>query len=216
MFKSVVESYTLHAYTYCTYIWTCSIFCIYIIHISVYRAIFSRFCCDSLGSCSASWTTWADSAYLTKTQQQFLSQRFEQMWPPNHDFFCQVRCIFSSNGFLPHHFQIPSFQIRWDVYGFGIPKVHLIWMCVCVFFYFGTGITTKNSHMFNHYPSTDNAQIATGIPPFQEHLQNGQNVPALLIPKILPLCLKAWQILVYLPCLLRKIAVVSFVLPNKK
>lgn len=89
-------------------------------------------------------------------------------------------------------------------------------VCVCVFFYFGTGITTKNSHMFNHYPSTDNAQIATGIPPFQEHLQNGQNVPALLIPKILPLCLKAWQILVYLPCLLRKIAVVSFVLPNKK
>lgn len=88
-------------------------------------------------------------------------------------------------------------------------------VCVC-FFYFGTGITTKNSHMFNHYPSTDNAQIATGIPPFQEHLQNGQNVPALLIPKILPLCLKAWQILVYLPCLLRKIAVVSFVLPNKK
>lgn len=70
--------------------------------------------------------------------------------------------------------------------------------------------------MFNHYPSKDNAQIATGIPPFQEHLQNGQNVPALLIPKILPLCLKAFQILVYLPCLLRKIAVVSFVLPNKK
>ena len=212
MFKSVVESYTC---IYILYIYM-SMFYIFVFTSYIYQYIkrFSLvFCCDSLRSFSASWTTWADSAAISIpkvwTNVTSKSWNFAKFGVSSLQtvfyliiFRSHLRnslgCIWIRNTKSSPHLNVCFFkQLRDWPHHQKLPYVQSLPIN-------GGQRTNSNGHPPFYKRS------------FQEHLQNGQNVPALLIPKILPLCLKAFQILVYLPCLLRKIAVVSFVLPNKK